>query len=110
MGDLGEPVSKHDKPDWMWLKHELADQLASAGNLDEAAGMMAQLTVLLLRDGLACCRRMSSRPYSNTGLHSVIAWSLAQLIVKSCDDGDAPCGSLAEAEGMLREARSLAAK
>ena len=25
--DLGEPVSKHDKPDWMWLKQELADQL-----------------------------------------------------------------------------------
>ena len=65
-------------------------------------------TVLLLRDGLACCRRMSSRPYSNTGLHPVIALSLAQLIVKSCDDGDAPCGSLAEAEGMLREALPLA--
>ena len=25
--DLGEPVSKHDKPDWMWLKQELAEQL-----------------------------------------------------------------------------------
>ena len=27
--DLGEPVSKHDKPDWMWLKQELADQLVA---------------------------------------------------------------------------------
>ena len=25
--DLGEPVSEQDKPDWMWFKQELADQL-----------------------------------------------------------------------------------
>ena len=63
-------------------------------------------TVLLLRDGLACCRRMSNRPAA-TGMHPLIAFSLVQLIVKSCDDGDAPCGSLAEAEGMLHEVLPL---
>ena len=60
--------------------------------------------MLLLRDGLACCR-LSSVP---SCLHSCIALDLAQLIVESCDDGEVPCGSLAEAEGMLREALPLA--
>ena len=52
---------------------------------------------------------MSNRPITRlaTGMHPVIAFSLVQLIVKSCDDGDAPCGSLAEAEGMLHEVLPL---
>lgn len=63
-------------------------------------------TVLLLRDGLACCRLASRRKGVSPQLrplHSVIARALAKLIVESCDDGDASCGSLVEAEGMLRE-------
>ena len=64
-------------------------------------------TVLLLRDGLACCRLASRRTSLVSSqlrlLHSVIARALAKLIVESCDDGDASCGSLVEAEGMLRE-------
>ena len=63
-------------------------------------------TVLLLRDGLACCRLGSRREWVAPQLrflHSAIAGSLAKLIVESCDDGDASCGSLVEAEGMLRE-------
>ena len=60
--------------------------------------------MLLLRDGLACCRR-SSVP---SRLHPCIAQDLAQLIVESCDEGEVTCGSLAEAEGMLREALPLA--
>ena len=62
--------------------------------------------MLLLRDGLACCR-LASAP---SRLHPCIARDLAQLIVESCDDGEAPCGSLAEAEGMLREALPLLAE
>ena len=52
---------------------------------------------------------MSNRTITRlaTGMHPVIAFSLVQLIVKSCDDGDAPCGSLAEAEGMLHEVLPL---
>ena len=63
-------------------------------------------TVLLLRDGLACCRLGSRREWVSPELrflHSAIAGCLAKLIVESCDDGDASCGSLVEAEGMLRE-------
>ena len=64
-------------------------------------------TVLLLRDGLACCRLASRRTSLVSSqlrlLHSVIARDLANLIAESCDDGDASCGSLVEAEGMLRE-------
>ena len=68
-------------------------------------------TVLLLRDGLACCRLASRREWVSTSqlrlLHSVIARDLAKVIVESCDDGDASCGSLVEAEGMLREVLPL---
>ena len=63
-------------------------------------------TVLLLRDGLACCRLASRSAWVSSQLrplHSVIARAPAKLIVESCDDGDASCGSLVEAEGMLRE-------
>ena len=63
-------------------------------------------TVLLLRDGLACCRLGSRREWVSPQLrllHSATARALAKLIVESCDDGDASCGSLVEAEGMLRE-------
>ena len=64
-------------------------------------------TVLLLRDGLACCRLASRRTSLVSSqlrlLHSVIARDLANLIAELCDDGDASCGSLVEAEGMLRE-------
>ena len=62
--------------------------------------------MLLLRDGLACCRLGSRREWVSPELrflHSAIAGCLAKLIVESCDDGDASCGSLVEAEGMLRE-------
>ena len=39
--------------------------------------------------------------------HSLIAFELACHIVQSIDGGETPCGSLAEAEGMLREALPL---
>jgi len=66
-------------------------------------------TVQLLRDGLAFCRTTELRGL--LWVHSFIAFDLACHIVQSSDgsiDGsEAPCGSLAEAEGMLREALLL---
>jgi len=79
--------------------------LPLAPNRRARLGEPRDATVQMLRDGLACCRMTADR--GNNIQHVLIAFDLACHIVQSSDSSEAPCGSLAEAEGMLREALPL---
>ena len=95
-------IREHHPPSQAWAETCV---LPFAPNRRARLGEPRDATVQLLRDGLACCRTTEHR--WNNVQHALIAFDLACHFVQSRGGNEAPCGSLAEAEGMLREALPL---
>ena len=74
--------------------------------LRKRAGAQNAEVAELLRAGLTSCRRATKTDHVSPIEHAAIARDLATVIIAS-QESATPCGSLAEAEGMLREALPL---